>query len=103
MLLQCTNSYIKHSYVPGDTTITSSGNDDCNSTSVVAGVLSLVIVLMSGVAAFVIILLLLKIRSKNIMHKYDHISHYAFHNVHSSLHCDIILTVSESKRRTIKL
>ena len=68
LLLHCIYQCMKHSYVLGDTTATSSGNDD-HTISVVAGVMSLVIILISGVAAFVIILLILKIRRQSLAHK----------------------------------
>ena len=49
------------------TKMTSGGTADHHTVSVVAGVLSPVIILISGVTAFVIILLLLKIRSQRLI------------------------------------
>ena len=61
LLPRIATQYVFAYCVPGDATCTSSGGHD--TASVVGGILSLVIILISGVAALVIILLILRIRT----------------------------------------
>ena len=65
--IEATHSFAHIPFFIGDTT--SSSNDGLDTGPVVGGVLSLVIILISGVSGLVIILLILKIRSLTSTHQ----------------------------------